>query len=43
MQLAAVVWHFWLSVGLVGIVVLALVATVLGYLVKVVSLRYPRR
>lgn len=43
MLLAAKVWHYWISVGLVGLVVLGILATLLGYLVKVVSLRYPKR
>ena len=41
-MILAVVWHFWIAVPLaVGAIVL-LVATVLGYLNKVTSTRYPR-
>jgi len=41
--LAAKVWHYWLSFALVGVVALAVLATAVGYVVKVVSLRYPRK
>ncbi|MCY4456346.1 MAG: hypothetical protein OXB90_00170 [Acidimicrobiaceae bacterium] len=41
-MILAVVWHFWIAVPLaVGAIVLV-VATVLGYLNKVTSTRYPR-
>ena len=41
--LAAKVWHYWLAVPLVGGTVLATLALGVGYLVKVVSNRYPRQ
>ena len=40
--LAAKVWHYWIAVPLVGLAVLALVGTLVGYLVKVQSAKYPR-
>lgn len=43
MVLAAKVWHYWLSYALVGVVALAILATVVGYLVKVAAARYPRQ
>jgi hypothetical protein len=41
-MLASQVWHYWLAVPLFAGAVLALVATIVGYLVKVGSARYPR-
>ena len=41
--LAAEVWHYWLSFVVFGAAVLALVATLVGYLVKVTSNKYPRQ
>jgi hypothetical protein len=35
-------WTYWISYVLVFSVVLAIVATVIGYLVKVTSARYPK-
>jgi VIT1/CCC1 family predicted Fe2+/Mn2+ transporter len=43
MVLAAKVWHYWVSFALVGIVVLAILGTLVGYLVKVSSARYPKQ
>lgn len=43
MLLAAKVWHYWIAVPLAGGAVLAVVATVAGYLVKVERIRHPRR
>jgi hypothetical protein len=43
MVLAAKVWHYWLSYALVGVVALAVLATVVGYLLKVTAARYPRQ
>ena len=37
----APVWHFWIAVFLFVPAVLLVVATVVGYLVKVVAPRYP--
>lgn len=39
--LAAKVWHYWIAVPLVGGAVLAIIATIVGYLKKVQSLKYP--
>jgi uncharacterized membrane protein len=41
--LAAQVWHYWIGVSLAAGALLAVIATVLGYLKKVQSLKYPRR
>ena len=41
--LAAEVWHYWIGVALAATAVLAVLALVVGYLVKVSSTRYPRR
>ena len=42
-SMLAVVWHYWISIPLVAGALLAVVATVVGYLVKVQSMKYPRR
>ena len=39
---AAPVWHFWIAVALVIPTLLMIVATLVGYLVKVVAPKYPR-
>lgn len=39
--LAANVWHWWISVALVGGAVAAVVATVAGYFAKVERLKHP--
>lgn len=39
----ATVWHFWIAVALVIPAVLIPVGLVVGYLVKVVAPRYPKR
>jgi hypothetical protein len=41
--LAAKVWSYWIAPVLVGVGVLAVIGTAIGYLVKVSSLRYPKR
>ena len=41
--LAAVVWHYWIAVALAAPAVLLVLATVAGYLLKVVAPRYPKR
>ena len=41
--LGAEVWHYWLSFVIFGGAVLAVVATLVGYLVKVTSNKYPRQ
>ena len=43
MALAANVWHWWISVPLVGGGVLAVIAIVVGYLVKMNQLKYPKK
>ena len=40
---AGVIWHYWLAVPLVAGGFVALLATVVGYLNKVTSTRYPKR
>ncbi len=40
--LAAVPWHYWIAVPLAAGGVLAVVATVAGYLKKVQALKYPK-
>ena len=39
----AVVWTWWISIPLVAGGVLAIVGTILGYLKKVESLKYPKQ
>ncbi len=39
----AVVWHYWIAVALTIPAILLVIATIIGYLVKVVGPRYPRR
>jgi len=39
----AVVWHYWIAVALTIPAILLILATIIGYLVKVVGPRYPRR
>jgi uncharacterized membrane protein len=39
----APVWHFWIAVFIVIPALLLVVATIIGYLVKVVAPRYSRR
>lgn len=40
--LAAEVWHYWIAFPLVGGTVLAVIALVVGYLIKVVGAKPPR-
>jgi hypothetical protein len=40
---AGQVWHYWIAVPLAAGAVLAVVATVAGYLKKVQSAKYPRQ
>ena len=35
-------WHYWISYALVGSIALGIVATLIGYYVKVVSNKYPK-
>lgn len=39
----AVVWHYWIGVALAIPAIGLLVATIVGYIVKVSRPRYPRR
>ena len=39
----AVVWHYWIAVALFIPAILLTLATIIGYLVKVVGPRYPRK
>jgi formate-dependent nitrite reductase membrane component NrfD len=41
--LASVVWHWWIAVFLAIGSIVALVATIVGYLAKVENPRFPRR
>ena len=41
-MLLGVVWHFWIAPVLVGACVLAVIASVVGYLQQVTYKRYPR-
>ncbi|MGH9179323.1 MAG: hypothetical protein ACRD0N_12320 [Acidimicrobiales bacterium] len=41
-MLAAKVWHYWIGIAILLPALLAVVATIVGYLVKVTSKRYPR-
>lgn len=43
MLLAAKIWHFWIGFYLTIGALLAILALVVGYLVKVERPRYPRR
>ena len=40
--LAAHVWHYWIAVALVVPIAIAIVATLVLYVKKVVAPRYPR-
>jgi len=37
------VWHYWIGVVLVFAALLAVLATIVGYLVKVQAPQYPRK
>ncbi|MFN0092855.1 MAG: hypothetical protein ACKVWR_21685 [Acidimicrobiales bacterium] len=39
----AVVWHYWIGVALALPGIIMVLATVVGYLVKVVMPKYPRQ
>ena len=41
--LAAEVWHYWIGIAILLPSLLAVVATIIGYLVKVTSNKYPRQ
>lgn len=40
---ASPVWHYWIAVALTIPAILLILATIIGYLVKVVAPRYPRQ
>ena len=40
--LAAKVWHYWIGIAILMPALLAVLFTVVGYLVKVSSKKYPR-
>jgi len=40
--LAAKVWHFWIAPAVTALAVLLVIATIIGYLVKVVGPKYPK-
>lgn len=42
-MILAVVWHWWIGVFLAIGAIAALIGTIIGYIVKVQSPRYPRR
>jgi hypothetical protein len=39
---ASQVWHFWIAPAVVALAVVLVIATVIGYLKKVVSPKYPK-
>lgn len=41
--LAAKVWHYWIAVPIAVLVIVAGLATAVGYVVKVVRPKYPPR
>lgn len=43
MTLSAVVWHYWIGVVLFFGAILTVAAVLVGYLVKVQSLKYPKK
>lgn len=38
----AVIWHYWLGLAFFFMSILVVVGTVVGYLIKVESLKYPK-
>ena len=38
----AVIWHYWIGLVFFFLAILVVVGTVVGYLVKVESLKYPK-
>lgn len=42
MSMLAVVWHYWIAVALVVPALLLVVATLVGYVMKVSRMRYPK-
>ena len=43
MHLSAVVWHFWIGLVFFVLSLLVVVGVIVGYLVRVQSLKYPKR
>ena len=43
MLLAAKVWHYWISIALLIPILLIVIGVLVGYLIKVIGPRYPRR
>jgi hypothetical protein len=43
MLFAGEVWHYWIAVPLIASGILLVIALVVGYIVRVVAPRYPRR
>lgn len=41
--MAAKAWHYWVGLAILGPAVLAVLATVAGYLIKVTSNKYPKQ
>jgi hypothetical protein len=41
--LAAKVWNYWISYVLIGAGILMLIATFVGYMVKVYSTKFPKQ
>lgn len=41
--LAAKVWTYWISIALVGGAVLSVLGVAVGYVVKVMSMKYPKQ
>lgn len=41
--LAAKVWHYWIGIAILLPALLAVVLTIIGYLVKVTANRYPKQ
>jgi Na+-transporting methylmalonyl-CoA/oxaloacetate decarboxylase gamma subunit len=43
MHLAAQIWHYWIGVVFFVLSILAVIGVIIGYVVKVQSLKYPKR
>ena len=41
--LAGVIWHWWISVALVAGSAALVIATIVGYVMKVILPKYPRK
>jgi hypothetical protein len=41
--LAAKVWTYWISIALVGGIILSILGIAIGYVVKVMSMKYPKQ